>query len=99
MVLLVASFFPFQTAYYLNGHSFIEQELRRAGIGVRKHDNAFLAVADPAALQAAGDQLSPDIIRRRLDCWTPILGPKFSKKERAQLNLSRLYAVGGHLAG
>ena len=28
MVLLVASFFPFQTAYYLNGHSFIEQELR-----------------------------------------------------------------------
>ena len=27
MVLRVASFFPFQTAYYLNGHSFIEQEL------------------------------------------------------------------------
>lgn len=93
MVLLVASFFPFQTAYYLNGHSFIEQELRRAGIGFRKHDNAFLAVADPAALQAAADRLSPDIIRRRLDYWTLILGPKFSKKERAQLNLSRLYAI------
>ena len=85
MVLLVASFFPFQTAYYLNGHSFIEQELRRAGIGFRKHDNAFLAIADPAALQAAADRLSPDIIRRRLDYWTLILGPKFSKKERAQL--------------
>jgi len=93
MVLLVASFFPFRTAYYLNGHSFIEQELRRAGIGFRKHDNAFLAVADPAALQAAADRLSPDIIRRRLDYWTLILGPKFSKKERAQLNLSRLYAI------
>src|SRR6266850_7159594 len=26
----VASFFPFQTTYYLNGHSFIEQELNRA---------------------------------------------------------------------
>ena len=93
MVLLVASFFPFQTAYYLNGHSFIEQELRRAGIGFRKHDNAFLAVADPVALQAAADRLSPEIIRRRLDYWTLILGPKFSKKERAQLNLSRLYAI------
>ena len=45
MVLLVGSFFPFQTAYYLNGHSFIEQELKRAGIGFRKRDNAFLAVA------------------------------------------------------
>jgi hypothetical protein len=96
MVLRVASFFPFQTAYYLNGHSLIEQELKRAGIGFRKHDNAFsafLAVADPAALQAAADRLSPEVIRRRLDYWTLILGPKFSKKERAQLNLSRLYAI------
>ena len=93
MVLLVASFFPFQTAYYLNAHSFIEQELKRAGIGFRKHDNAFLAVADPAALQAAADRLSPEIIRRRLDYWTLILGPKCSKKERAKLNLSRLYAI------
>jgi len=25
----VGSFFPFQTSYYLNGHSFIEQELKR----------------------------------------------------------------------
>jgi hypothetical protein len=93
MVVRVASFFPFQTTYYLNGHSFIEQELKRAGIGFRKRDNAFLAVADPAALQAAADRLSPDVIRRRLDYWTLILGPKFSKKERAQLNLSRLYAI------
>ncbi len=31
MVVRVASFFPFQTAYYLYGHSFIEQELKRAG--------------------------------------------------------------------
>ncbi len=93
MVLLVASFFPFQTAYYLNGHSFIEQELKRAGVSFRKQDNAFLSVADATALQSAADRLSPEIIRRQLDYWTLILGPKFSKKERAQLNLSRLYAI------
>ncbi len=93
MVVRVASFFPFQTAYYLNGHSFIEQELKRAGIGFRKDDNAFLAVDDAAALQASADRLSPEIIRRRLDYWTLILGPKFSKKERAKLNLSRFYAI------
>jgi hypothetical protein len=92
-VLLVASFFPFQTAYYLNGHNFIEQDLKRTGIGFRKHDNAFLAVADAAALQAAADRLSPQVIRQRLDYWTLVLGPKFSKKERASLNLSRFYAV------
>src|SRR5271165_1805385 len=93
MVVRVASFFPFQTTYYLNGHSFIEQELKRAGIGFRKDDNAFLAVDDVAALQAAADRLSPEIIRRRLDYWTLIIGPKFSKKERAKLNLSRFYAI------
>ena len=43
IVLRVASFFPFHTTYWLNGHSFIEQELQRAHIGFRKHDNAFLA--------------------------------------------------------
>ena len=63
MVMRVASFFPFQTTYYLNGHSFIEQELNRARIDFRKTDNAFLAVADVAALQAAADKLSPAIIR------------------------------------
>src|SRR5262245_29920876 len=37
MVMRVATFFPFQTTYYLNGHSFIEQELNRARIGFRKN--------------------------------------------------------------
>jgi hypothetical protein len=32
MVMRVASFLPFQTTYYLNGHSFIEQELTRAQV-------------------------------------------------------------------
>jgi hypothetical protein len=62
-------------------------------IGFRKNDNAFLAVDDVAALQAAADRLTPDIIRKRLDYWTFILGPKFSAKERRQVKLSRTYAV------
>jgi hypothetical protein len=92
-VMRVATFFPFQTTYYLNGHSFIEQELNRAKIGFRKDDNAFLAVDDVAALQAAADKLSPEIIRKRLDYWTFVLGPKFSEKERKKINLSRFYSI------
>src|SRR3984893_18033538 len=90
---LVPTSFPFQATYYLNGHSFIEQELNRAKIGFRKSDNAFLAVDDVTALQAAADKLSPAIIRERLDYWTLILGPKFSAKERKRINLSRFYAI------
>ncbi len=93
MVMRVATFFPFQTTYYLNGHNFIERELNRAQVGFRKNDNAFLAIDDVAALQAAADRLSPDIIRDRLDYWTLILGPKFSVKERKRVKLSRFYAI------
>src|SRR6202140_861918 len=93
MVMRVASFLPFQTTYYLNGHSFIEQELNRAQVGFRKSDNSFPAVDDVAALQEAADRLSPDIIRQRLDYWTLILGPKFSAKERNRLSVSRFYAI------
>ena len=80
IIVRVASFFPFQATYWLNGHSFIERELTRSGIGFRKDDNAFLAVDDVGALQAAADRLSPQVIRKQLDYWTLILGPRFSKK-------------------
>ena len=93
IVVRMASFFPFHATYYLNGHSFMEQELKRKQIGFRKDDNAFLAVDDVAELQAAADRLSPQIIRKQLDYWTLILGPKFSKKERSQMSLSRFYAI------
>jgi len=89
MVVRVATCVPFHTTYYLNGHSFIVQELTRAGIRFRKHDNAFLAVADPRALQAAADRLSPTTIRQRLDYWTLVLGPKFSRRERQAMYLRR----------
>jgi hypothetical protein len=93
IIVRMASFFPFHATYWLNGHSFMERELQRAGIGFHKNDNAFLAVDDVAALQAAADRLSSAIIRKQLDYWTLILGPKFSKKERGQMNLSRFYAM------
>jgi hypothetical protein len=93
MVMRVASFFPFQATYYLNGHSFIEQELNKNKIGFRKNDNAFLAVDDVAALQGAADRLTGEVIRERLDYWTLLLGPKFSKREQGAMNLHRFYAV------
>jgi len=93
IIVRVASFFPFPATYWLNGHSFIEQELKRKQIGFRKNDNAFLAVDDVTELQAAADRLSAESIGKQLDYWTFLLGPKFSKKERSLMNLSRFYAI------
>ena len=93
MAMRVASFFPFQITYCLNGHSFIENELNRRGISFRKNDNTFLVVADPQALQASADRFTAQVIRERLEYWTLVLGPKFSRRERAATNLRRFYAV------
>jgi hypothetical protein len=91
--LCVGSFLPFAITYYLNGHHFIEQQLRHAGVQLRKDDNAFLWVADPKALQAAADALSAQVIRTRLEYWTLVVGPKFSKKDRHAVNLGRHYSL------
>jgi hypothetical protein len=93
IALCVGSFLPFSITYYLNGHHFIERQLQRAGVPFRKDDNAFLWVADAPALQAAADRLSPQIIRQQLDHWTWVVGPKFSHKDRAAINLSRHYSL------
>ena len=93
IALCVGSFLPFSITYYLNGHHFIEQQLRSAGIEFRKNDNAFLWVANAQALQAAADALSAKLIRTRLDYWTLIVGPKFSKRDRQAINLGRYYSL------
>jgi hypothetical protein len=92
-VLRVGSFLPFHTAYYLNGHHVIACELQRQGIRFRRDDNAFLWVADPEALQAAADRLSAEVIRKRLDYWTRLVGPKFSTQDRAAVRLRRDYSL------
>jgi hypothetical protein len=89
----VGSFLPFQTTYYLNGHHIIAGDLQRRGVRFRTDDNAFLWTANLAALQAAADRLHPELIRQRLEYWTLVLGPKFSKKDRAAINLRRAYSL------
>jgi hypothetical protein len=93
LAMCVGTYLPFQTTYYLNGHNFMEIELRRQGVAFRKHDNAFLATADPKALQAAADKLSASIIEKRLNYWSWLLCPKFSEKDRQAVNLCRAYSI------
>lgn len=91
MIVRVGTFIPFEASYYLNGHSYIEQELRRQGIGFRKEDNALLAVDEVGQLQAIADGLSAEVIQKRLNYWTFALGPKFTKRDRLHAKLERSY--------
>jgi hypothetical protein len=93
LAMCAGTYLPFQTTYYLNGHNFIEIELRNQGVTFRMDDNAFLATSDPQALHAAADKLSATSIEKRLDYWSWLLGPKFSEKDRHAVNLRRAYSI------
>src|SRR4051795_11926272 len=93
MSVRVATYFPFNVTCYLNGHSFAAQELTRDGVRFRKSDNAFLAVADVATLQAAADRVSAALLERRCSYWVRRLVPVFSPTERAALAPGYRYSM------
>ena len=48
--LRVCPYFPFNARICLNGHNWLAQRMRNAGIQFRQEDNAFLTCSDPPAL-------------------------------------------------
>lgn len=93
MSVRVASYFPFNVTCYLNGHSFVAQELKRDGVRYRQADNAFLAVGDVAALQTAADHLTAAVLQRRCNYWVRRLVPVFSPAEREALRPGYRYSM------
>jgi hypothetical protein len=93
MSVRVGTFLPFTLAVFLNGHSFLAQELTRLGVGFRKDDNAFLALDDLAALQAAAERLTPRLIEQRCGYWVRQLAPRFTAEEQAAVDLHYRYSV------
>jgi hypothetical protein len=94
MSVRVATYLPFTITCYLNGHHFVGERLRRAGVDLEQQDNAILRVADPAALQAAADALTPAVLQQRCDYWAAKLAPQFSPAEHAAVDLRYRYSMG-----
>ena len=93
MSLRVATYLPFTLTCYLNGHHFVSQQLHRQGVALFQDDNAILSVADPTALQAAADALSPTVLQERCDYWAAKVAPSFSPAERAAIHLRYRYSL------
>ena len=93
MSLRVATYLPFTVTCYLNGHHFVSERLRQAGVALYQRDNAILSVADPVALQAAADALTPSVLQARCDYWAAKLAPQFSPAERAAVDLRYRYSL------
>lgn len=91
----MGTFIPFEASYYLNGHAYIEGQLRRAGVEFRKSDNAFASVPSVEALQKAADSFTPEVIQPWLNYWTMVLGPKCGAGDRRAAGPARSQSSNG----
>jgi hypothetical protein len=78
----VCPYFPFSARVCLNQHHWLARRLARKGLRFRQCANAFLACADPDALQAVADSLTPEDLTRCGQKWLTRLTPFFTKAER-----------------
>jgi hypothetical protein len=71
------TWFPLPVQVYVNGHSYLAQELFRRGLGFTQQDNAFTALDDPKAAQKLADsfirQNWPKILNRLVRQVNPLV--------------------------
>jgi hypothetical protein len=65
----VPTWAPFRLQVYFNGHAWLAQQLRAAGIDFTMADNAFLRIADPRRAQAIADTLDAHTLHQHLERW------------------------------
>ncbi len=69
------SWLPLTCQVYVNGHSWLERQLQKEGIGYQAVDNAFVHIEDLAAAQRLADSLLRQRWARRLSQWARLVNP------------------------
>jgi hypothetical protein len=67
--LKLATYFPFQTEFYFNGHNALRLQMDRKGLAYRKDGNAFTMIEDPKLVQQIAWSLSGKQVKERIDYW------------------------------
>jgi hypothetical protein len=71
------TWFPFPVQVYVNGHSYLAQQLLQRGLGFIQQDNAFTALDDPKAAQKLADsfvrQNWPKLLNRLVRQVNPLM--------------------------
>ena len=81
---------PFPVWLWLNGHSWAQRQLEKAGIAYEALDNGFLSCEDPKALQRICDRLGPGAVKSFFWRWQGRLPSPFS---RADLRAGYVYEL------
>jgi hypothetical protein len=81
--LKLGTYLPYPIKLCLNGHEWVKQQLRRAGVAFDSLDNGFLACADPIRLQTICDRLGPADVQAFFDRWAARLPAPLTARDRA----------------
>ena len=81
--LKLGTYLPYPIKLCLNGHEWVKQQLRRAGVTFDSLDNGFLACADPIRLQTICDRLGPADVQAFFDRWAARLPSPLTARDRA----------------
>jgi hypothetical protein len=79
----INSYLPFQMRLWWNAHGYLAAYLRRYRIAFRAADNCIVEVADPAALQRAADQVTPQLVEHLAIRWLSQVPDPLTREERA----------------
>jgi hypothetical protein len=71
---------PLTCQVYLNGHSWLERQMREKQVPFAAVDNAFVSLPDAEAAQRLADRLVRQNWRRRLDHWAHLVNPLLGKE-------------------
>jgi hypothetical protein len=73
---------PFPIWLWLNGHSWAQRQLDKAGIAYEALDNGFLSCADPKVLQRVCDRLGPGAVKSFFWRWQARLPSPFTRADQ-----------------
>jgi hypothetical protein len=73
---------PFPCWLWLNGHSWAQRQLDKAGIAYEALDNGFLSCEDPKALQRICDRLGPGAVKSFFWRWQARLPSPFTRADQ-----------------
>lgn len=79
MYVRLQTWFPYVTQVYVNGHSWLAQQLRQWGIGFQQRDNAFVALDDPARAQQLADKFAQLPWVKQLTRWARQVNPLLTR--------------------
>jgi len=79
----INSYPPFQMRLWWNAHGYLAAYLRRHRIAFRTTANWIVDVADPAALQRAADQVTPQLVEHLAMRWLTQVQAPLTRAERA----------------